>query len=82
MPYESAGTRCLRRSLLPLDQALHKPALQDQDDEHRWEECQDGRGHNNIPLGELGARTGTRWAIPMTTTCISTVVVTIKGQRY
>src|ERR1700730_8422535 len=42
-------------SLLALDEALHEPALHEDDDGHRGQERHHRPGHDEVPRGELGA---------------------------
>src|SRR5690606_9812042 len=44
------------RLLFAVHERLHEVALHDDDDHHRRQQRHDGRGHDQVPLGQLGAR--------------------------
>src|SRR5438552_5409963 len=44
-----------RTSFLALDEALHEPALHEDDDGHGGQEGHHGAGHDEVPGGQLGA---------------------------
>src|SRR5712691_2237277 len=49
------GHASARTSFLALDEALHEPALHEDDDGHGRQEGHHGTGHDEVPGGQLGA---------------------------
>src|SRR5262249_34022948 len=54
-PTAQPSTSRARKLFLALDEALHEPALHEEDDGHRRQERHDGPGHDQVPGRQLGA---------------------------